>query len=77
MEDVDEHSTHENSVGVNEEPEKKKIKQLKSHVWTYMKKLGRGKDSVKRAECRDYKGIYKVGSTPGPNGKNYRTSHLK
>ncbi|KAM3343757.1 hypothetical protein P3S68_025847 [Capsicum galapagoense] len=77
MEDVDGHSADENSIEVNEELEKKKIKQLKSYVWTYMKMIGKGKDGVERAECRGCKGVYQVGSTPGPNGKNYETSHLK
>ncbi|KAM3380806.1 hypothetical protein P3S68_006379 [Capsicum galapagoense] len=77
MEDVDGHSADENSIEVNEEPENKKIKQLKSYVWTYMKKISRGKDGVKKLECRGCKGVYKVGSTLGPNGKNYGTSHLK
>ncbi|PHT58142.1 hypothetical protein CQW23_00505 [Capsicum baccatum] len=67
MEDVDGHSADENSIEVNEEFEKKKIKQLKSYVWTYMKKIDRGKDGVERAEYRGCKGVYKVGSTPGPN----------
>ncbi|KAM3250775.1 hypothetical protein P3L10_004845 [Capsicum annuum] len=79
MEDVAEHSAHQNNVEVNEfeEPEKKKIKKLKSDVWKYMKKIGRGDDGVERAECRGCKEVYKVGSTPRPNGKNYGTSHLK
>ncbi|KAM3216230.1 hypothetical protein P3L10_025671 [Capsicum annuum] len=62
MEDVAEHSAHHNNVEVNEfeEPEKKKIKQLKSYVWTYMKKIGRGDDGVERAECRGCKKVYKM-----------------
>ncbi|KAM3269179.1 hypothetical protein P3S67_031143 [Capsicum chacoense] len=60
MEDVDGHSTDENSIQVNEEPENKKLKQLKSYVWTYMKKISRGKDGVENLECRGCKGVYKM-----------------
>ncbi|KAG5573294.1 hypothetical protein H5410_063060 [Solanum commersonii] len=58
MEDDDEYSAHETSVG-------------------YFKKIGRDKNGVEKAICRGCKEPYRVGSTPGPNGKNYGTSHLK
>ncbi|XP_060183253.1 zinc finger BED domain-containing protein RICESLEEPER 2-like [Lycium barbarum] len=77
----DEHSTPEASLEVNEpedeELEQKKPRQLKSNVWIYFKKTGRDKDGVERAICRGCKDPYRVGSTPGPKGKNYGTSHLK
>ncbi|TMW97444.1 hypothetical protein EJD97_005523 [Solanum chilense] len=79
MEEEDECSAHETSVGVNEskEPPQKKMRQLKSSVWRHFKKIGRDKDGVEKAICRGCKEPYRVGSTPGPNGKNYGTSHLK
>ncbi|XP_060200821.1 zinc finger BED domain-containing protein RICESLEEPER 2-like [Lycium barbarum] len=74
-----EHSTHETSLEVNEpkELEQKKPRKLKSAVWPYFKKIGRVEDGVEREICRGCKDPYKVGSTPGPLGKNYGTSHLK
>ncbi|KAH0652784.1 hypothetical protein KY289_030462 [Solanum tuberosum] len=79
MEDDDECSAHETSVGVNESKEspQKKLRQLKSSVWRYFKKISRNKNEVKKAICRGCKEPYRVGSTPRPNGKNYGTSHLK
>jgi len=79
MEDDDECSAHETSVGVNESKEspQKKLRQLKSSVWRYFKKIGRDKNGVEKAIYRGCKEPYRVGSTRGPNGKNYGTSHLK
>ncbi|KAH0635744.1 hypothetical protein KY289_035659 [Solanum tuberosum] len=79
MEDDDEYSAHETSVEVSESKEspQKKVRQLKSSVWRYFKKIGRDKNGVEKAICRGCKEPYRVGSTPGPNGKNYGTSHLK
>ncbi|XP_049358705.1 zinc finger BED domain-containing protein RICESLEEPER 2-like [Solanum verrucosum] len=79
MGDDDECSAHETSVGVNESKEspQKKLRQLKSSVWRYFKKISRDKNGVEKAICRGCKEPYRVGSTPGPNGKNYETSHLK
>ncbi|KAK6794022.1 hypothetical protein RDI58_007475 [Solanum bulbocastanum] len=79
MENDDECSAHETSVGVNESKEspQKKLRQLKSSVWRYFKKIGSDKDRVEKAICRGCKDPYRVGFTPGPNGKNYETSHLK
>lgn len=79
MEDEDECSAHETSVGVNEskEPPKNKMRKLKSSIWRHFKKIGRDKERVEKAMCRGCKKPYRISSTPGPNGKNYGTSHLK
>ncbi|KAF3624243.1 hypothetical protein FXO38_30360 [Capsicum annuum] len=73
MKNNDEHSAHKDEDNVElevngfEEPMQKKMRQLKSSVWTYMRKIVRRKDGVERAVCRGCKEPYKVGSTPGPN----------
>ncbi|KAG5624378.1 hypothetical protein H5410_009596 [Solanum commersonii] len=72
MEDDDEYSAHETSVGVSESKEspQKKVRQLKSSVWRYFKKIGRDKNGVEKAICRGCKEPYRVGSTPGPNDED-------
>ncbi|KAH0708975.1 hypothetical protein KY284_010402 [Solanum tuberosum] len=67
--DDDEYSAHETSVGVSESKEspQKKLRQLKSSVWRYFKKIGRDKNGVEKAIYRGCKEPYRVGSTRGPN----------
>ncbi|XP_015158388.1 zinc finger BED domain-containing protein RICESLEEPER 4-like [Solanum tuberosum] len=64
MEDDDECSAHETSVGVNESKEspQKKLRQLKSSVWRYFKKISRNKNEVKKAICRGCKEPYRQGN---------------
>ncbi|PHU13944.1 hypothetical protein BC332_15149 [Capsicum chinense] len=66
MKNNDEHSAHKDEDSVElevngfEEPMQKKMRQLKSSVWTYMRKIVRLKDGVERAVCRGCKEPYKM-----------------
>ncbi|KAM3325271.1 hypothetical protein P3S67_000396 [Capsicum chacoense] len=66
MENDNEHSAHEDEDSVKlevnefEETVQKKMKQLKSSIWTYMRKIIRGKYGVEREVCRGCKEPYKM-----------------
>lgn len=52
-------------------------KKLTLVVWRYFKRPGRAKDGIERAVCKGCKAPFMCSSTPGHQGKSYRTSHLQ